>query len=485
VSAPVATARSGAEYKASLADGRAVFVDGEQVDVRTHAAFTGIVESIASLFDVAADPAEHLMVSVPDFPGPVGRIYLTPRSREELADRRHAIERLAWESVGFIGRGPDHVAAFVAGFAAAPAMFAGKRPFGDNVVRFHRKMAIESLYCTYCIVPPSIDRVRVAEGGQPHQVALVAEDGDGIVVRGSQILGTGTAVSDWLFVSCMTPLQSGQERFALSFVVPLSTPGLRILCRRPYAPLAPSIWDAPLSARFDETDALVTFHDVFVPWENVFVCGDVGITRQQFHGTPAHILGNTQGQIRLAVKLKFILGLAVRITETMGALSSDAQDQLADLVTLAAHVEGMILAAEYRATIDAYGVAVPDPRFLYAAMALQAETYPRALHMLRLLTSSQLINLPSSYRAVISPMTGPELLAVSTTPKTRGEHRLKLFKLAWDTIGSEFAARHHQYEMFYAGAPAVAKNYACSRYRLDEAGDLVDRFLASYDLTRG
>src|SRR3712207_6857797 len=39
--------------------------------------------------------------------------------------------------------------------------------------------------------------------------------------------------------------------------------------------------------------------DVFVPWENVFVYKDVAGVRSQFFETAAHVLGNTQAQIRL------------------------------------------------------------------------------------------------------------------------------------------------------------------------------------------
>jgi 4-hydroxyphenylacetate 3-monooxygenase len=60
------------------------------------------------------------------------------------------------------------------------------------------------------------------------------------------------------------------------------------------------------------------------------------------------------------------------------------------------------------------------------------------------------------------------------------EERIKLFRLAWDLVGSEFGGRHHQYEMFYAGAPYVAKGYAFRNYGYEEALTLVDTFLDGY-----
>ena len=60
------------------------------------------------------------------------------------------------------------------------------------------------------------------------------------------------------------------------------------------------------------------------------------------------------------------------------------------------------------------------------------------------------------------------------------DERVKLFKSAWDAIGSEFGSRHVQYEMFYAGATFVTKGHSFRRYDWDGATALVDRVLDSY-----
>ena len=70
----------------------------------------------------------------------------------------------------------------------------------------------------------------------------------------------------------------------------------------------------------------------------------------------------------------------------------------------------------------------------------------------------------------------------SLTRESSAEERIKLFKLIWDAIGTEFGGRHHQYEMFYAGAPYVAKGYAFRNYRYEEAVQMVDAFLRTYSL---
>src|SRR5262245_25750463 len=110
--------RTGSAYLHALQDDRCVVVHGERVrGVAGHAAFRGISRTIAGLYDYAADPA-HGMIHEG-----VNKIYRIPRSREDLRDRRDALTAWARRTNGLVGRGPEHVAGFLAGFAGAPDVF--------------------------------------------------------------------------------------------------------------------------------------------------------------------------------------------------------------------------------------------------------------------------------------------------------------------------------------------------------------------------
>jgi 4-hydroxyphenylacetate 3-monooxygenase len=475
--------RTGAEYLQALHDQRAVFLAGQRVaNVVEHPAFAAAAHTVASLYDLAVDPTSEMAYQA-DSGARANRVFLIPRSRGDLQARRLASTRWALATHGFFGRGPDHVAGFLAGFASAPEVF-GR--FGDNVVRYYRLVRDQDLYVTYVIIPPHVDRTQIAPG-QPEafiQAGVVAERDDGIVVRGSQKLGTGTAISDELFVSCMVPQKPGDEDYALSFAIPVATPGLKLYPRRPYAAALTNPFDYPLSARFDESDSLCVFDDVLVPWERVFVYRDVELTRNQFFLTPAHVLGNSQAQVRLSVKMQFIAGVGRKVAAlSKSETNPQTIDILGDLAFLASAVEGMVLAAEYNCRLDTRGVAVPDARFLYTIMGQQAELYPRALYLLRLLTTSSVIQLPDSSLAMSSAETADDVERYVRSSGFSSEEHIKLYRLAWDLIGSEFASRHHQYEMFYAGAPSVSKGHAFRNYRYDEAVAQVERFLASYGVS--
>lgn len=476
--------RSGTQYLASLDDGRRVIVDGTPVaHVADHPAFAPIARTVGELLDLAADPANGMQAPDAETGRPVNRLFLPPRSAEELRAWRDAAQVWADHTSGWVGRSPDHVGAFVAAFAAHPEAFADERGLAANVTAFHRRIVENDLYVSYAIIPPQASRATATQAweGDFVQVGVKEEREDGIVVRGAQMLATGGAVADEILVSCIKPLRPEDTDFAVSFTVPVGAAGLTLYCRRPYAPGATDEFDYPLSTRYDETDALLVFDDVFVPWENVFVYKDVPGLRRQFFDTAAHVLGNWQAQIRFATKLRFLAGLARKVAAVNGVDTfPGVVEKLGELAGLVSVVESGVLAAEHTAAADAQGLFRPGAQALYGAMGLQAEIHPRVINILRDLVGGGVLQVPSSVAELVNADTAGDMERYVSGPDISAIERVKLFKLVWDAIGSEFAGRHQQYELFYAGAPFVVKGYAFRNF--DYAGPVraVEKFLASY-----
>ncbi len=478
--------RSGAHYIDSIRDdGRRVILDGEIVrDVTAHPGFKEAVRSIARLWDLAADPANRDVMTYPSprTGKPVLRCWEIPRTPADLGTRHKMLERWAEASFGLMGRTPDHVAGFFAGFAAKPSIFAAVgAQFAENVVRFYEYARDNHLYISYAIVPPQIDRSKPAhqQSDPTLHAGVVAERDGGIVLKGAQQLATGAALSDWLHLSCIHPLQPGDEAYALSVAMPISAPGLKIYTRRPYATGATSAFDYPLSSRFDETDALVVLDDVFVPWEHVFVYRNIALCRDQWWRTPAHVLGNHQAQVRYATKLRFLMGLAKRLTAITGSGSlPPVQIMLGEMAAIAAIVENMVTAQEASATVDEEGVVWPWRAALYAVMSLQAELNPRLIDMARELAGGSMIMLPSSVKDFANPETAADLERYVHSPGYPAKERVALLKMLWDLIGSEFAGRHQQYEKFYGGASFLVKQNMFRTYDFARAERLVDAALS-------
>lgn len=108
---------------------------------------------------------------------------------------------------------------FLAAFAAHPEVFAaeGGHDFGANVSELYRRLLDENLYVSYAIIPPQVSRATTASGweGEYLQAGVVEETPEGLVIRGSQMLATGGAIADEIFVSCIKPLGPDDKDFAV------------------------------------------------------------------------------------------------------------------------------------------------------------------------------------------------------------------------------------------------------------------------------
>jgi len=475
--------RTGGDYLRSLQDGRRVYLDGERVgDVTKHPAFHQAARSIANLFDIAADPSlrERMTFASPKTGAPVWRAYQIPKSAADLKARRLFSETWAEATFGLMGRTPDHVASFFAGYAAAPQVLAagGNQKFADNAVAFYEFMRDNYVYASYAIVPPQIDRSKPAhkQSDPTLYAGVVKERDDGIVISGAQQLATGGPLSDYIHLSCIHPLQPGDENYANCLAVPVGAEGVKLYPRRPFA-RAGNAFDYPLSSRFDESDAYVVFDNVFVPWERVFIYRNVEISRDQWFKTPSHAYGNHQAQVRYVTKLRFMAGLAQRMNEMTGNVAAPpVQIMMGELAALATVYDAMLLAHETAAPLRD-GVAWPSVVILYSAMALQSELNGRMLEIIRELAGSAFITLPSSAADFDNPEIAADLERYMRSASTDAKSRVALMRLIWDFLGSEFGSRHAQYEKFYGGASFLVKQNVYRNFDFKRATALVDRAL--------
>ncbi|WP_075213998.1 4-hydroxyphenylacetate 3-hydroxylase family protein [Mongoliimonas terrestris] len=474
--------RTGAAYVNALRDRRRVVLDGRTVaDVTTDPAFRGTVASFAGLYDMQAAPGNRdLMTFETDTGHRVNRAWQLPTSLQDLVERRQAIEAWSALTFGWLGRSPDHLATALGGLMMGDAVMAAHDPARAAAFRDYFTYARDrDLFVTYVIQNPQADKSR-SPSAQARDVVLhvVDEDAAGITVSGAKMLGTSTVMADEVFVGNIQPLKPGEGAYALSFALPVSTPGIVLLSRRSYEAGVTSAFDYPLSSRFDENDAVVVFEGVKVPWERVFVHGDVAAARAQWHETPTHVYQNYQSQIRLKVKLRFLLGLARRIAEVNGTAGMpQVEAVLARLATEAAIVEGMVAGME--AAGRRFGpYFVPSAHLLYAAQTYTQDLYPRFVNTIRDLAGGGVIMLPSSVRDLEDPEIRRHVEATQVSSATDALGRVGVMKLAWDALGSEFASRHVQYEMFYAGASYVNHANVNRTYDWSAATALADAALA-------
>jgi len=479
--------KTGAEHIASLKDGRTVYIDGELVaDVTEHRAFRNAVRSAAALYDFQARPDNiEFMTFIPDGSNRrVSRAWQMPRSYDEMVARRKALQAWAALSCGFLGRSPDHLASVLIGQRMGIEVFEKRSPERAKALAGYVDFATRSdLFLTYVIINPQAERAKDWGAQQEDLVArVVDEDSSGITIRGAKMLGTSSIMANEVLVANLQPLKPGEEDLAFCCALPMNANGLRVLSRKSYEAHAVSIFDNPLSSRFDENDALMYFDDVKVPWERVFVYRDTDLCRAQFHDTPGHAYQNYQAQIRLSVKITFLAGLARRITEAIGTTNiPSVSEQLGMLAAEVGMVNAMLSGME--ASGSQLGEwYVPNKHFMYSAQVLTQDLYPRVIRTIRDLAGGALIMLPSS----VLDFGNPEMTAIINKTQRSAtmapEQKVKFLKAAWDAVGSEFGSRHTQYEMFYAGARFVTCGHSFRTFDWKGAGGLVDALLSSYDV---
>ena len=480
--------RTGKTHLESLRDGRKIYIQGEAVeDVTAHPAFRNAVASAARLYDFQSEAKnlERMTFLSPATGDPVNRAWELPASYAELVSRREALTAWAETHAGFMGRSPDHVASCISAMYMGVDVFQAFDPKRAQALHDYYEYARDhDLFLTYVIINPQADRSK-----NPHEqkdtlvtAYMCDQDDQGITVKGAKMLGTSAIMANEVFVTCIQPLTSGDELYALSFVVPLNAKGLKLLSRKSYELGSGSRYDYPLSNQFDENDSILYFDEVRVPWERVFVAGNVAMCQKQFYLTPAHTYQNYQAQIRLEVKLRFLTGIGRMIASANGIENMpQVREILGQLAAEAAMVDGLIRAMEVKGS-QRGKYFIPDAHTLYAAQVLTQQLYPKVIHTLRELAGGGMIMLPSSIRDLIEPEVAEYALRVQRSPVMEPEQRIKFFKLAWDAVGSEFASRHTQYEMFYSGASFVTKAHSNRTYDWDRATGMVQAFMADYDL---
>jgi 4-hydroxyphenylacetate 3-monooxygenase len=479
--------KTGSDHLRSLRDGREVYIHGEKVkDVTRHPAFRNSVGSAAHLYDFQSLPenVERLTFVSPTSGERISRAWQLPLSYDDLVARREALVAWAETHFGFMGRSPDHVASCVAGMYMGIDQFEAFDCRRAAALRDYFQYARDrDLYLTYAIINPQADRSKIASE-QPdgfHAARICDQDSHGIIIEGSKMLATSTIMANEVLVTSIQPLAPADAPYAFSFAVPMSTPGVKILSRKSYEWCAGSVFDNPLASRFDENDAVLYFDEVAVPWERVFIAQDVAMCQKQFHATPAHVFQNYQCHIRLMVKLRFLIGLAREICALSGTEDiPQVREILGQLAAEAAMVEAFVVAMEAKGCYRG-NYYLPDRHLLYAAQVLTQQLYPKVIHTLRDLAGGNMIMLPSGIEDLEDSTIASYVLSAQGAARRTPEDRVKLFKLAWDAVGSEFGSRHTQYEMFYAGAGSVTKGHSFRCYNWQTASGLVERCLAGYN----
>jgi 4-hydroxyphenylacetate 3-monooxygenase len=473
--------KTGNEHLESLRDGRVVYIGSEKVeDVTTHPGFRNGARSMAAIYDLKrADPD----FSFEERGESYSAYFLRAKTKEDLVKRMKLHRAIADMSHGLLGRSPDHVSSFVTGMAMNSSVF-GK--FSENLNRYYEHMRHEDVYGVYAVIPPQA--ARSPEFYQNQNIPIptlrvVREDDDGVVISGMKMLATGAVFANEIWIGNLIPLAPNQLAESITCAIPVNAPGVTLWSRKAFARHAPNEFDNPLTWRFDETDSMVMCENVTVPWERVFVHMDAVLARDIYIKTPGHCYGNHQSNVRFHSKLRLIVGLASKVAHASGANEVPAvREVLGRFAALEAALGGMIAGQIQDAEDWPAGYKTFNRRYMYAALNWCTESHSQIVDALRELCGGGIFQMPADITVMHDPKLREQFESYWQTPQLAAVDRMKLYKLAWDLIGSEFAGRHLQYEKFYAGASFIVRNHSFREAPWARFHQVVDELMASYDV---
>lgn len=486
---PRHTLPDGRAYLQSLRDDREVYLNGQRIDdVTTHPGLRNAAHSVARLYDALHEPdAADTLTCPSDFGGLTHRFFTPARTPADLLAARDAIAAWSRLTFGWMGRTPDYKASLTQTFGPA-AEFYG--PFASAARQWHRRAQLHLPFLSHALANPPIDRDRPVEEIRDVVVRSTRETSEGIIVSGAKVVATSAAITNACFIGQTPGTASDDPEQALSFIVPINAPGVRLICRSSYewsAARGATPFDAPLSSRFDENDAILTLDRVLIPWENVLIHRDPARVRRFFHATGFLPLFLMHGCTRLAVKLDFLTGLMAKALRlTGGHTIRGKRAMLGELVALSHTFWSLSTAMASNPEPWADGRLLPDRRAAMAYCVLAPDCYPRVRDIIQRTLGSALVYLPSSARDLEHPTLDPLLSRYVRGSGGAGHReRIKTLKLLWDAIGSEFASRHELYERNYAGGweciRLMVAGEAEHAGRLRHMEDLADRCMRDYD----
>jgi len=477
-------ARTGAEYIKALHDNPAeVYLNGKRVkDVTTQPGLRNGVQTMAKLMDMQHDARlrDEMTYESPTTGDRVGLSFITPRTLEDLERRRVMMHHWARTTCGMMGRSLN---VNMMAMAAAGDYFAQNRPeFKQNMQNYYEYIRENDSVLTHTLL--NLQRNR-APGATPLEdrtdiaLSVVKETDAGIIVHGARVLATLAPLSEEIALypttSHMLP-DNAPSPTSFAFAIPCNTPGLKFQCRESFDHNR-SHYDHPLGSRFEEMDAVAFFDNVLVPWERVFLLGDVALCNNMQLATHRHLHSGQQVVTRNVAKCEFVLGLANLMTETLGSNDqTQAQTMIAEIIENLEVTKACLRTAEVDAKIDEWGVMCPAELPLQVARNMFIRMYPRMGEILHLLGSSSLMALPSE-----ADMEGPLAEDISRyleTDTSSAKDRVQLFRLAWDVSCSAFGARQILYERFFQ---ADSVRNAVILYNMTDrepASNLVREFLA-------
>jgi 4-hydroxyphenylacetate 3-monooxygenase len=476
--------RTGDEYRESLRDGRAVWIDGERVqDVPSHPAFKPIVNARARIYDLAHEEATRDVMSYVDpVTGercPIGA--KLPLTKNDWLAKRAAVDTVIEDLGGIVTRVGDETVGEMWSLYDGQDVLNEINPAFSEHIRSHvQRAALADPFHVSANTDPKGDRARHPQDQDPDVLLHVTgETESGITVRGAKF-ETAAAYANQAFVKPTIGDWGDAELsdYAVGFVADMGAPGIKHICRSSFAGRG-SAADYPLSNRFDEIDTMIVFDNVEIPWENVFFYRHTraaAFIRATLHRYS--IFPFVQRHLRFA---DLLVGVAyTNAVQTGVKMHQGVREKLGELVCYRESINAHLTAAIELAEPSPGGLLMPNQALLYTGRVFACTQLPAMMHLARDLCGGQLCVTPDA-ASFEEPETGPLLRKYLAIGDVDAEQRRRLFAFARDLLNSDYAGHRLTFQLF-AQSPAFAHLLAVyNNYDFAGPADLVRRFAGLSD----
>jgi 4-hydroxyphenylacetate 3-monooxygenase len=309
---------------------------------------------------------------------------------------------------------------------------------------YRQQIASTGRFLTFSAGTATIGYRMRPDPAQRAALRIVRETDRGLVLSGKIGMHTSPAYAEDVYVGSFCSVQ--YDGHPVSFVVPVSAPGVTVVCRRISARDA-NPFAAPLSKRYDELDGQMWLDDVHVPWERLFFVDATPdpVARwlfwHQLYGWLA--------------KAEFTLGLALALTDAMGLKSHDTTiDYLLDLITDVQTVRTCQVAAERDPQFTPAGYCYPNHCHVAAGSMAMLKARARMSELIRIVPGSSLVLAPTD-RDLAAPEVAAGLEETFGGGGYTALQRAALLQLAWDHVSSALDARESAFELHANGGLAA------------------------------